>query len=272
MNNKADMSSSPNALPTYKKPPVNEVVCGIRFETPNQLRLPHVGLLWDKFRSKYPKIKHAPPIGSGKGEIPLDKETGIPLQRVWFINESDDQLIQFQFDRFYFNWRRRQNEYPRYIHIIDNFKDVQNTIKKFFDEFELGKLSPVELELSYINHIPKGEGWETIDDLPKIFTDFVWNQENKKFLPNPEKVGWQTEFPLPEKKGYLHVNLKQAILTTDKIPLLILELTARGDSKSPNIEAATYEWFNLAHEWIVRGFTDLTTLEIQKFWEREENA
>ena len=271
MTNKIESSFSTGALPSYKNPPVNEVVCGLRFDTPDKLRIPHIGLLWDKFRADYPIIQHAPPIASAKGEILVDQAIGMPLPRVWFINKSDDQLVQFQIDRFYFNWRRRQSDYPRYDHVINNFESVLNTIVNFFSEFELGELKPIEYELSYINHIPKGQGWDTIDDLPRIFSDFVLTQTKERFLPNPVKVAWQKEFPLPEKKGHLIVNLKQATRTEDKVTLLVLELKTQGIGESTSKEAIR-EWFDLAHEWIVRGFTDLTTPEIQKIWEREENA
>ncbi len=256
-------------LPSYKKPPVNEVVCGMRFDTPDKLRIPHIGLLWDKFRSNYPIIQHAPPIASAKGEILIDGTTGMPSPRVWFINKSDDQLVQFQFDRFYFNWRRRKDDYPRYFHVIKSFESVLTTIENFFNDFELGELKPIEYEFTYINHLPKGQGWDTIDDLPRIFSDFVWKQTKERFLPNPVKVAWQAETPLPEKKGNLLVNLKQATRIDDKVPLLVLELKALGISESSSKEAIR-EWFDLAREWIVRGFTDLTTPEIQAIWERDD--
>ena len=271
MTNNIQSPFSTGTLPSYKNPPVNEVVCGMRFDTPDRLLIPHIGFLWDKLRVDYPVIQHAPPIASAKGEILIDKAIGMPLPRVWFINESDDQLVQFQIDRFYFNWRRRQSDYPRYGHVIKNFESVLNNIGNFFSEFELGELKPIEYELSYINHIPKGQGWNTIDDLPRIFSDFVWTQTKERFLPNPEKVAWQKEFLLPEKKGHLIVSLKQAIQKEDKVPLLVLELKTRGIDESATKDKMR-EWFDLAHEWIVRGFTDLTTPKIQKIWEREENA
>lgn len=269
MNPPISNKSSTRSLPSYKKPPLNEVVCGMQFHTPDKLRLPHIGLLWDKFRKEYPIIQHAAPVATAKGGILIDKAIGVPLPRVWFINKSDDQLVQFQLDRFYFNWRRRESDYPRYDHVIKNFKSVLNIIVDFFGEFDLGELKPIEYELSYINHIPKGQGWNTIDDLPRIFSDFYWKQAKGRFLPNPEKVSWQTEFPLQEKKGHLTVNLKQATRTEDKAPLFVLELKARGIDESTSKEAVR-EWFDLAHEWIVRGFTDLTTPEIQEIWEREK--
>ncbi|MGR3175798.1 MAG: TIGR04255 family protein [Candidatus Scalindua sp.] len=258
-------------LPSYKNPPINEVFCGMQFHTPANFRITHIGTLWNKFRDDYPIVQHVSPIASVKGEIILDNATMAPLPRVWFIKESDDQLIQFQADRFYFNWRRRENDYPRFNYVIESFENVRDNIKDFFAEFELGELNPIEYELSYINHIPQGQGWDTIDDLPSIFSDFVWKKTSDRFLSNPEKVAWQTEFSLPENKGCLTVSLKQGIRVEDKVPLLILILKTRGVCESPEKEAVR-EWFNLSHEWIVKGFTDLTTPAIQEIWEKEENG
>jgi uncharacterized protein (TIGR04255 family) len=255
-------------LPSYKNPPINEVFCGMQFHTPDNFHIAHIGTLWNKFRKDYPNIQHASPIASAKGEMILDYATGAPLPRIWFINKEDDQLIQFQVDRFYFNWRHKERDYPRYKHVIEKFENVRDIINDFFVEFKLGELNPIEYELSYTNHIPKGQGWDTIDDIPSIFSDFVWKKTNGRFLPNPKKVAWQTEFSLPENNGHLIVSLKQGVRTEDKVPLFILTLKTQGVCESPNKEAVR-EWFNLSHKWIVKGFTDLTTPEIQKFWEKE---
>jgi len=266
----AASSSSSNCLPSYRKPPVIEVVCGLRFRALDKISIAHVGLLWDKFRSDYPVVQHAPPIAAAKGEILMDKATGLPLPRVWFINRSDDQLIQFQFDRFYYNWRRKQEAYPRYRYIISNFENLFNKVEDFLKEYELGELKPVECELSYINHIPKDQDW--LDDLTRVFPDFVWRQLKDRFLPGPAKISWQAEFPLQDNKGHLTVSLRQAIRPEDKLSLYVFELTARrlGEAESQN---RIREWFDMAHEWIVRGFADLTTREAQDvLWEREENA
>jgi len=209
---------------------------------------------------------------SAQGEILIDIQSGTPLPRAWFIKESDDQLVQFQIDRFYFNWRRKKEAYPRYPHVINRFENVWGATVNLFNEFELGELKTIECELSYINHIPKGEGWDTIDDLPKIFSDFVWNQVSGRFLPNPENVVWQANFIIPENKGRLIVSLKQATRAEDNVPLFVFELTARGPCESSD-KKVIREWFDVAHEWIVRGFTDLTTPDVQTtIWEREKNV
>lgn len=258
-------------LPSFKKPPINEVVCGVRFFPPDNFRVPHIGLLWEKFRPYYPVIQHAPPLVSAKGEIAIDKTLGVPLPRIWFINKEDDQLIQFQIDRIYFNWRRRKNDYPRYSYVIKHFENLWDIVVNLFNEFNLGNFNPIECELTYVNHIPKGEGWNTIKDLSKIFNVFTWNHVTERFLQEPENVAWQTNFKLPENKGSLTISLKQAIRTEDQVPLFVLELTARGPAESNNKDTIL-KWFDLAHEWIVLSFVDLTTQEVQtKVWEREND-
>jgi uncharacterized protein (TIGR04255 family) len=259
-------TSKTDPLPSYKQPPVDEVVCGIRFEPLPQLKVPHIGLLWGKFRQEYPVTQHAPPIATDTSLL-VDETIGVPLPRMWFISKADNELVQFQLDRFYYNWRRRGDDYPRYPSVIEKFEKAKQQLDAFTDELQLGPIKTVECELSYINHIPKGEGWESIDDLPKVMQDFTWQEQKHSFLPAPANVAWQTRFPLPNGQGWLNVKLNEA--RKDGVPLLILELTAKGlgEKTTPTVQR---DWFDLAHLWIVRGFADLTTKEIQKtIWKRE---
>jgi uncharacterized protein (TIGR04255 family) len=255
-------------LPSYKNPPLEEVVCGFRFETLPELKIPHIGLLWQKFRDEFPRIQHVPPILGEQGLV-ADDSTGMPLPRVWFINARDDHLIQFQVDRFYFNWRRRNNQYPRYSTIVRRFIEAKRVLEEFIDEFELGTLKPIEFELTYINHIPKGRGWETVDDLSKIFCDFGWQTRKGRFLPTPTSSAWHARFVFPEDQGTLTVKSSQGKKKEDGAPILILEMAARGRPKEFSKDAMM-NWFDQAHEWIVFGFADLTTDIIQNtVWERE---
>jgi len=266
MSSKSKASAEP--LPSFKQPPVDEVVCGLRFEPLRQLKLPYIGLLWEKFRNDYPTTQHAIPIASDSSLL-VDEATGVPLPRVWFISAADNELIQFQLDRFYYNWRQRGDDYPRYPSIIEKFEKAKNQLDAFTNEIQLGTINPVEYELTYINHVSIGQGWENIDDLPRVIRDLTWQREKHHFLPNPANVAWQVKFSLPDGKGSLNVKLNQTTRKVDNVRGLILELTAKGlgEEKTPR---AMRSWFDLAHEWIVRGFTDLTTEEIQEtVWKRE---
>jgi uncharacterized protein (TIGR04255 family) len=259
---------SANPLPSYKRPPVDEVVCGFRFQPLSGLKVPHLGLLWERFRAEFPTVQHAIPIATD-GSFPVDESTGVPIPRIWFISKADNELIQFQLDRFYFNWRRRADEYPRYPSIIRKFENARNQLDAFTNDLQLGEVKPVECELTYINHIPKSHGWQSINDLSNVIGDLTWRPEKHEFLPNPANVAWQVRFELPDGRGWLNVKLNQGTRKVDSAPGLILELAARGLG-SDRTATAMREWYDLAHEWIVRGFTDLTAKEMQeKSWERE---
>lgn len=260
--------TSADPLPSYQQPPVDEVVCGLRFEPLPQLKVPHIGLLWERFRQEYPVAQHAIPIGTD-ASLAVDETTGVPLPRIWFISNADNELVQFQVDRFYYNWRHRGDEYPRYPLIIEKFEKAKRHLDALTDELQLGVVKIVECELTYINHIPKGQGWETIDDLSTVIRDLTWQKDKHRFLPPPANIAWQLRLPLPDGKGWLNVKLNQGIRKTDRVAGLILELTARGLGEEKTRDAIR-KWFDLAHEWIVRGFADLTTDEIQDtVWKRE---
>lgn len=261
-------SCSADRLPSYLHPPVNEVVCGVRFQPPPKFTLPYIGLLWNKFREKYPRVEHAPTLAIGPDKILIDTVTGVPLPRVLFINEQDNQLVQFQTDRIYFNWRHRQDMYPRYENVIQNFEEVLDTIEAFLKESEVGEFIPLECELTYLNHIQKRVGQETVEELQRVFRDFSWH-EPPRFLPNPINVSWNMRFSLPEKKGHLIASLNEGTLKEGNTPVFVLNLSARGIGQSTD-RSGIREWFDTAHVWIVCGFADLATETIQaEDWERE---
>ena len=123
--------------------------------------------------------------------------------------------------------------------------------------------------MTYINHILQGEGWETINDVEKVFPNFSWQKGKNSLLTSPETINWQTSFVLPERAGRLHSRLQSALRRDDRRPAILFELTARGIGSYTTLEIM-WGWFELAHEWIVRGFTDLTDSQVQKdIWGRK---
>jgi len=261
-----------DSLPSYGKPPVNEVVCGVRFAPSDKLHIPHIGLLWERFgRTGYPSVQHVSPLATNTGQLLVDPATGAPTPRVWFINEADDELIQFQSDGYYFNWRQRGQAYPRYEHVIESFERVASTIESFFAEHKLGTIDATQYELTYVNHIIKGEGWDSTDDIPNVFSSMNWVQTEGRFLPRPESVSWQVVFPLPRDNGRLIASLNQRARANDQKPVLVFELKVLGIGSTPE-EDSVRSWFDNAHEWIVRGFTDLTTPAMHELWERVDNG
>ncbi len=264
-------------LPNYESPPVIEVVCGVLFKSIDALLAPHFGLLWEKYKSEYPicrevapltpvieRFEEAPAIDLQLAEVP-------PLPRIWFVHANDNGIIQIQRDRFLHNWKkvRPEDEYPRYPKVIEMFKDRLSQFESFLRENDLGVIDPLQYEMTYINHIPKGDGWENMSEMGNVFPDFSLRVNEQRFLSEPEGMNWRTTFVLPDRAGRLHVKIRHGKRRDTGQSVLILDLTVRGigNHKSPE---GMWAWFDLAREWIVRGFADLTGEEVQKqIWKKK---
>lgn len=257
-------------LPSYRNPPIAEVAIGCRFRKLESLKIAHFGVFWQKFRTLFPIVEHAPPIAADGGLPPEDPTTGLTLPRLWLINGTESRLIQLQVDRLHYNWRRRdgESEYPRYESIVGAFEETFESFERVAEELGLGVVLPEHYELSYINHLQKGVEWDVVSDLPNVFPDLVWGK--KSFLPFPDRIAWNWGFSMPDQAGIVQVKLTSAALASEPpVPIFVLELTARG----PAIEKTSRErnnWFSLARQWIVRGFADLTSIDIQnRVWGKE---
>jgi uncharacterized protein (TIGR04255 family) len=265
----AGSTRSREVAPTYRNPPLDEVVCGIRFEPLADFKLPHTGVLWERFRSEFPNIEHVVPIIGDDGTVAIDAATGAPWPRLWLSNASGDGLIQFQPDRLYYNWRRRDTEYPRFHRIFPQFENVRFTLEDVLRSLGQPPITTVEHELTYINHIPQGEGWESTRDLNQVVPVFSPTADDFKLLPPPKNFAWNMRFDLPNDQGRLDVRLSQAARRSDKHPLLVLQLAAKGKSVGSTWDASK-EWFQTAHHWIVSGFEDITSPTLRaSLWGRE---
>jgi len=260
----------------YENPPVVEVVCGILFTPIEQLLAPHLGLLWEKFKVGYPKCQEVPPLMPviERFEQLSEPEMKIsdtpPLPRIWFLDADDNRIIQVQRDRFLHNWKRMcpEDEYPRYRIVIETFRRYLALFQSFLAEADLGGIQPLQYEMTYVNIIPQGEAWDDTSELGRVFPDFIWRVNDKRFLAKPDAFVWRTRFVLPDRKGRLHTKIEMGRRVKDEHPLLRFELTARGIGTDRSLDGM-WGWFDTAREWIVRGFTDLTGSEAQEnIWRR----
>ncbi|MGA2678048.1 MAG: TIGR04255 family protein [Sedimentisphaerales bacterium] len=262
------MADKASALPDYNNPPVNEVVFGVQFKKLDSFQTPHTGLLWEKLdREKFPKCQEMPPInhvletpeGTVGSPSTIELFERPPFPRLLFFNSPGDQLIQVQQDRFLRNWRKLKADdtYPRYKTLYPEFQKSWQVFNSFLSD--LGWAAPVidQYELAYVNQMPEGQGWETLSDAGNVFKDFQC-QTDQRFLPEPENISWRRIFRFPKNAGRLHVSMRLAP-TKESQRAMLLELTARGYS-----DQKADEWFAMAHEWIVKGFADLTTDSVQK--------
>jgi uncharacterized protein (TIGR04255 family) len=266
------------SLINYENPPLIEVVCGIMFKPITTLLTPHFGVLWERFKSEYPNCREVAPLTAVIEQFGSEREVAIgftdvpPLPRIWFIHKEENGIIQVQRDRFIINWRkvRAEDEYPRYHHVNNLFRKSLSQFEAFLKENKIGEIAHLQYEMTYINHIPQKEGWETLEGIGELFPDFPYRSHGKRILPGPEGINFRMRFELPNQAGRLHVNVRSAELTPTKTPIILLELTARGIGPDKTGEGM-WKWFDLAHEWIVYGFADLTSEEVQrKIWKRKD--
>lgn len=279
--NAAAMKIDRADLPEFENPPVVEVALSIKFKTLN-LTSAHIGLLWERFRSEFPRIEDQPPLDlpteTEKERVPAQlsgqlKLLSLPRMRSWFVSSNGTQLIQVQHDLFAHNWRRNETEeiYPRFNTVKHSFEKELQVLKHFLAEHSLGEPEPIQCEVTYINHIFAGRTWQTHDELHKVFN--LWAAPKHEFLPKPDDGRFLVRYVIHDGSGRfcgrLHISSQPAFVqigTAEKL-LLATTLTARGRPLGEGL-AGALEFLEVGHVWIVRGFADVTTRDIQDEWRR----
>lgn len=272
------MAETERTLPDYQQPPVVETLLGVQFTPLTNFSIPHFGLYWDRIRKDYPNYQVLPRLGQsieqfGSGLVSRPKIgvefVSTPEVRCWFIEKSGRMLTQVQSDRFLHNWRKvdPNDVYVHYDRIRPRFIEEWTRFCAFLKDEGIAPPEVNQCELTYVNHIDLGKGWSSYGELNKVIS-FWSGTSSGNFLPVPESVNIGARFVLPDKRGRLYIELQPAIRPHDAKEILQLNLTARGKPESNSLDKIL-EWFDLGHEWIVRGFTDFTAKEIHEFWERK---
>lgn len=276
------MSKFVAPLPEFERPPIAEVTLGMQFNPLVGLTTTRMGLLWARFRDRFPHTEEHAPLPSVMEEFGPTRAFNVgleiteidapPLPRCWFLNEASSELIQVQQDRFIRNWRKldASDEYPRYEQIRESFKSNINEFIAFLAEEQIGELVPNQCEITYIDQLPLGEGWEGFGQLDRVLT--IWSgRYSDDFLPDPEDVMTRIRYVIPnadgEQIGRLHVAAEPAYRRSDGTPVLVLRVTARGRPAGDGIDGAL-QFLDTGHEWAVKGFVSLTTTHMHAFWGR----
>lgn len=260
-------TSSGSTLPSFKTPPVGEVACGLWFTRLPTFTVAHAGAFWERIRKELPTSQHAQTMATP--HLVWTDETGLPLPRLWFTSADKQCLLQLQGDCIYYNWRRNSEAdvYPRYSNVLGQLEKYLAIFEAFLKEADLGVVRITGCELTYVNHIPLEHGWKSPADLSAVFKDMQWHGGLDRILPEPKDVSWRLNFSLPTS-GILAVTLGFGTRIRDKMPTLKFELSAKVNGTEMSLEAAR-KWLDVAHEWIVNGFVDLTQADMQhKVWGR----
>ena len=279
------MSEPQSPLPDFDNPPVEEVALSVQFEPIEALGTIQLGVLWNEYREQFGKTEQHPPLP------PAIESYGVPpsvpervrfeimqtmtSSRFWFVNESGTKLIQVQQDRFIQNWRKLkdEDEYPRYKKLRESFRDALDTFKKFLSRENLGEIKTNQWDVTYVNQISAGQGWEHHGQLANVFTVFG-TKYSDNFLRDPEEARLAVYYIIPEVDGTplgrLRITVEPGYRRSDRVPMFVMKNIARGRLEGSDMEEVL-RGLDIGHEWIVRGFASITTPEMHRIWRRTDD-
>lgn len=275
-------SARPKDLPDFRQPPLAETVLSIQFAAIAGLTTAHLGLLWQQFRERFPLIEEQPALPPAvekfgppsQGEVEVTVEEKPPVPRLWFLDPDKTELIQVQPDRFIHNWRGIDGvkPYPRFEPVRDKFRAEVAVLEQFLKSEGLGAPVVNQCEVTYVNHIERSGVWERHGQMEKILANWRTVPE-RRFLPEPEDAVVRLRYVMRDETGRhlgrLHVICQPAWKKSDNSPLIVLNLTARGEPTGESIEGA-FRFFELGRRWIVQGFAELTADVMHRKWGRTD--
>lgn len=249
---------SDTGYPTFERPPVVEVGLVAQFAEP--LAWGHEDTLaaaWPRFR------RETRPVLSRLDLLPYnvgDVAEGAAEQRLWLENATGSRVVQMQPDRLMANWSDDDpdEEYPRYEHIrgffIDAWERMENVVA--------APLQPDICEVFYLNYITPKNGWRGYEDTAAVVAPWGGDMSNN-FLGTPQFTATTLHFHLPDPCQWLNIEIGP--IEVDDQQLLVIYLGARGLAATPDLQGALAV-FDVAHEWIVKGFVSVTTEQAHDEW------
>ena len=255
----------------FGHPPVNEVICGVQFQSLPQWTTAHYGRFWDRIQGTYPDSEDQQPLvplNLDDKDKPPQFEASIlpPMRRVFFLRRPGNFLLQLQPNRFLHNWRQISpvDEYPSYTRAFPEFLDQWRIFLRFLQDSGSAPPKLQGYELTYFNTI-------TGEDVQ--FPRDVWNflsfyERNPAAVPPtpPSALNIRFVWPLESGEGRLFLRVQHGNRISDQKSVLLLELTVRGRLETED-EPDLIARFEHAHEMIVQSFLKLTTENAHRQWE-----
>jgi uncharacterized protein (TIGR04255 family) len=180
-------------------------------------------------------------------------------------------LIQVQRDRLIINWRKVKGDetYPRYLdEMRPRFEREWREFLTFISDQKIGTISVQQCEVTYVNDLLQGRDWGTFQDSLALFAPW-WKDGTDHFLSKPVSLALSGSFEFTPERGRLHFTTHHVRRTGDEREIVQFTLLARGKPASGS-DADILSWMDMGHEWIVRGFSDLTSTQAHRLWKRRQ--
>ncbi|MCQ3807923.1 MAG: TIGR04255 family protein [Acidimicrobiaceae bacterium] len=267
-------------LPSFERPPVKEVVIAARFKRADRYSILTLGKIAKRMEAAgFSKIEEQPSYEAPVEEFgSTNEQSRMSLQllpgpvpiRYWFSSDAGDELLQLQSNWFAVNWKKTapSAEYKRWRHCWDDFQHWLTVVSA---AISAGELDFDQVEVTYINHIDPDGVWTHHGEATRVFTALALTQG--EFLGVPEQYSLNSQYLIRADadegtaSGRLHVSINPGFRRPEGTPIFVMNLTARGGPTGPGIEGIQ-GFAEVAHEWIVRGFTDLTCDAMHDVWQR----
>lgn len=274
-----DEASPPgDALPEFGSPPVVETSIGFQFEGLVGFKGLHAATFWSRIRDEFPILEEHPPLDpvfetfgprSNRLETPEIRFVTGPMQpRLFFVSADGSELVQLQSDRLFFNWRRQPSavQYPRYGHVRDRLSDMIKVLSEWAAEEGLGSPKPTQAEAIYVNAIPlkKPDGSEC-----GLSFYFQWLEG---LMGTTEDGIFRFRRRLENERGepVARLNFQLGYGTDEESSRQVtLNLHVRGQPPAPTFDDCL-AMIDAEREIIVRTFTQITSAEAHKVWERQQ--
>jgi uncharacterized protein (TIGR04255 family) len=262
----------PAHLPIYDRPPLNEVVCGVQFNPPQDFTSIRFRDVWELFRAEFPRVDEQLPLqpqfetfGGPAAQTGLQFQLEAPPRktRMWFISADESHLLQFQDDRLLLNWRRREDGtgYPQFEGIFPILERSLGSLSTWFRDELRHEMAINQAEMSYINLVPvvtpsQPQEWFTFLNASSInleTSNVVMSEvlKDESGKPNARFFHELVTVQLPESREKAYR----------------LSLTVRGAPRDGTLTAGL-DFIREARERIVGRFEELTTVNAKNVWGR----
>ena len=266
--------TAPAGLPSFKAPPLNEMAVGVQFMPCRDYNSLMAADVWNLFREDYPTTQEQPPtqpnfelFGPVQQPINFGFIQEPIFNRYFFVSEQEDEIIQFQSDKLFHNWRRIDNKmnvhvYPRFDEIYRKYIAEIGLLDQFFQKRQGYPIIINQAEVTYVNQIDVSSNRNPSHWLRYIKPEIGVADD---FVGNFRRVLYDRDGK-PEARF-----ICEASSATDAHgrPLIVMNLTVRGAPKSTGVSEAL-EFLRKSRETVVAAFAELTTDSAHEAWERME--
>ena len=248
----------------FNNPPVTETSVGFYFQKIEGWHLLHQGLLWSKFRTEYSELEILPTIMDAGPQHRLQLDFNAPVLRTGFSDSTRTKLVQIQDGLLLHNWRKTPEapKYKRYEMVRSLFREDWNIFRGYLREASLKDPIVSKCEMSYFNHLVRGEEWKDFSDLSEIFT--TWRGVSQPAASGTlQMAAFNVAYRVD--RGIVNVAVQPGIRSNDGKEVIQLTLSSYVAPNNSEDEEL-FRTLDECHENAARAFVDFTTDKVRERW------